>query len=334
MKKTFVVESVARRGAWLLMGLGLIAAAAFSNARAAGFPEKPITLVVPYPAGGATDIVGRILAKGIGARIGQTVVVDNKAGGGTTIGAAYVAKAPADGYTLLISSGTTFTVNPAIYPKLPYDTVQNFEAIGIAGSTPLVLLANPKTPVNSLKELVAAAKAEPDKFTYASFGSGTTSHFAGEMLKDAAGIKLLHVPYKGSAPAMTDLIGGQVALSIDTAIAALPQLKGGKVKALAVTSAKRSKLLPDVPTVAESGYPGYEMAPWVAIVGPRGMPADVKAKLQRALADTVADKATAEELAASGLEVAFSPPAAFDAIVAKELPLMRAVAQRANIKVD
>ena len=313
------------------VGLPLAVALVGASAVAAGFPEKVITLVVPYPPGGATDTVARVVAKGMGQRLGQTVVVDNKAGAGTVIGAGAVAQAAPDGYTLLISSNTTFTVNPALKPKLPYDAQKSFESIGMIGGSTLVLLAHPSLPANNLKELIALAKAKPGKISYGSFGNGTTSHLAGEMLKVVAGIDLLHVPYKGSAPAMTDLIGGQIQLSIDTSIAAAPMLQAGKVKALAVTAAKRSVLLPKLPTVAESGFPDYEMFSWVTIVAPRGLPAPVQQALAKALADTLADAAVRTELEKAGLEVSPQPGAAFDARVAKELPLLRAYVHKANI---
>jgi tripartite-type tricarboxylate transporter receptor subunit TctC len=312
--------------------LGLLLAAALAGGPAvAAFPEKPVTLIVPFPPGGATDTIGRIIGKGMGQRLGQTVMIDNRAGAGTVIAAGAVAQAAPDGYTLLISSNTTFTVNPALKPKLPYDAQKSFESIGMIGGSTLVLLANPSLPANNLKELIALAKTKPGKVAYGSFGNGTTSHLAGEMLKVVAGIDLLHVPYKGSAPAMTDLIGGQVQLSIDTAIAAIPMLQAGKVKALAVTAAKRSALLPKLPTVAESGFPDYEMFSWVTIVAPRGLPAPVQQALAKALADTLADAAVRTELEKAGLEVTHQPGAAFDARVAKELPLLRAYVHKANI---
>ena len=310
----------------LLLAAVLAAAPAF-----AAFPDKPVTLIVPFPPGGATDTIGRIIGKGMGQRLGQTVLIDNRGGAGTVIAAGAVAQSAPDGYTLLISSNTTFTVNPALKPKLPYDAQKSFESIGMIGGSTLVLLANPSLPANNLKELIALAKAKPGKVAYGSFGNGTTSHLAGEMLKVVAGIDLLHVPYKGSAPAMTDLIGGQVQLSIDTAIAAMPMLQANKVKAIAVTAAKRSALLPKLPTVAESGFPDYEMFSWVTIVAPRGLPAPVQQALAKALADTLADSAVRTELEKAGLEVSPQPGAAFDARVAKELPLLRVYVHKANI---
>jgi tripartite-type tricarboxylate transporter receptor subunit TctC len=312
----------------------LAAALAACPGTATAFPDKPVTLVVPFPPGGATDTLGRIVAAGLGARLGQTVIVDNKAGAGTVIGATAVAKAPADGHTLLIGSNTTFTVNPALKEKLPYDPLKSFESIGLLGTSPLVLLAHNALPAATLAELVALAKAQPGKLAYASFGNGTTSHIAGEMFKVTAGVDLLHVPYKGSAPAMADLIGGQVQLSFDTNVAALPMLQAGKVKALAVTSAQRSPSLPHVPTIAEAGFAGYEMVPWITIVAPRGLPAPVRQALGKALADTLADPAVRSDLQKTGLDVAYQPGAVYDERVAKELPLLRAYVHKAGITAD
>jgi tripartite-type tricarboxylate transporter receptor subunit TctC len=312
----------------------LLAALVAGTCAAAGFPERAVTLVVPYPPGGATDIVGRILAKSMEQRLGKPVVVDNKAGAGTIIGAQAVAQAPADGYTLLISSNTTFTINAALRSKLPYDPVKGFESIGTIGTSPLVLLANTSVPAQTVADVVALAKSKPGRLSYGSFGAGTSSHFAGEMFKQVAGIDILHVPYKGSAPAMTDLISGQVQFTFDTNVAALPMLKAGRVKAIAVTSSKRSGSLPNVPTIAESGYPGFEMVPWIAVVAPRGLPADVQKVLVKAFADSIADPATRASLEKSGVDVSYEPPRAYDERVAKELPLLRAYVYKANIHAD
>jgi tripartite-type tricarboxylate transporter receptor subunit TctC len=309
-------------------------AAALATPAVAAFPEKPITLVVPFPAGGASDVLGRIMARSMGARLGQTVIVDNRAGAGTAIGAASVAKAAPDGYTLLISSNTTFTINPAVKPVLPYDPQKHFEALGLMGSLPLALLAHPSFPASNLKDLVAQAKAKPGGFTYASFGSATSSHFGGEMFKLAAGIDLLHVPYKGSAPAMQDLIGGQVQLSVDTVVAAKPQVAAGRVKPIALLSAKRSAGLPGVPTVAESGYPGFVAEPWVAVVAPRGLPPAVQQVLVKAFADSMADPAVRAELEKAGMDVAYEPAAAYQDRLARELPLMRATVHKARITAE
>jgi tripartite-type tricarboxylate transporter receptor subunit TctC len=245
-----------------------------------------------------------------------------------------VAKAAPDGYTLFMSSGTTFTVNPAVRPKLPYDPVKSFEPIGIAGRTGLILLANKNVPASDVKQFVALVKAAPDKYSYGSFGAGTTSQFAGEMFFHAAGLKIQHVPYKGSAPAMTDLMGGQIPFTVDTVSAAIPQLQDGKIKAIAVTSAKRSALLPKVPTLAESGYPSLEMDTWLALVAPRGLPPAVKSRLEQALAQAVSDPQTRDKMIAVGFEPAYASSKAVADLIDKELPLMRAIAQRASITAD
>lgn len=330
MSTLYVTASTRRRSLKLIVG----ATAAFAGSVAWAFPDKPVTLVVPYPPGGATDTVGRIVAKGIGQRLGQPVVVDNRAGAGTVIGATAVAQAQPDGYTLLISSNTTFTVNPALKPKLGYDPIKSFESLGTLGSSPLVLLANPTLAASDLKSLVALARSQPGKLSYGSFGNGTTSHCAGEMFKVMAGVEILHVPYKGSAPAMTDLIGGQVQLTFDTNVAALPQVQAGKVKAIAVTSKQRSATLPNVPTIAEAGYPDYEMVPWITIVAPRGLAAPVKAALSKAFADTIADPATRADLQKAGVDVLWQPGSEYEARVNRELPLLRGYVQKANITAD
>ena len=306
----------------------------FGAAHAADdWPTKPLQIVVPFPAGGATDVMGRLFAKAIGEKLGQTVVVDNRAGAGTVIGAAYVAKAPADGYTLLISSGTTFTVNPAINAKLPYDPVKSFEPVGLVGRTPLILLAHPDVKASSPKTFAALVKASPGKFTWASFGQGTTSQFTGELLQRATDTQMLHVPYKGSAPAMTDLMGGQVQFSVDTVTAAIPQLKAGKVKAIGVTTAKRTALLPDVPSFQEQGY-ALNADTWLAFVAPRGLPPAVREKLEKTLAELVATPEIREKMLANGMEPGFLDGAQLGRLIEAELPVMRATAARANIKAE
>lgn len=318
MKKTLIAA--------LLCGVNLLAQAAF--------PDKAITLIVPYPPGGATDILARKLAAPLGQRLGQTVVVENKAGAGTAIGATLLAKSAPDGYTLLLSSNTTFTVNAALKKNLPYDPQKDFESIGLIGSSPLVLLAHPKLPANNVKELLALAKNDPKGLNFGSFGVGTSAHLAGEMFKVMTGANMTHVAYRGSAPAMTDLIGGQIALSFDTSVAAMPQMASGKVKAIAVTTRLRSPQMPQVPTVAEAGFPDYEMVPWIGFVARRGMPAEVSGKLTQALKDSLNDPVVKADLQKVGLDVLFQPGSAYDAKVAQELPLLRAYVHRANIPVE
>ncbi|MDQ8018132.1 MAG: tripartite tricarboxylate transporter substrate binding protein [Bordetella sp.] len=329
----------ARRRALARTAAGLFAAAAglalpFATAAQTAWPAKPITLVIPFPPGGSADVIGRLVGQRMSDELGQPVVIDNRPGAGTAIAAGLVAKAPADGYTLFLGSGSTFTANPAIRSNLPYDTLKSFDPIAIVARIPLIVLANKDVPVNNVKEFVAAIKAAPDKYAYASFGAGTTSHFTGEIVLHAVGAKLMHVPYKGSAPAMTDLIGGQVPFSVDTVTAAIPQLKAGKVKAIAVTTAKRSSQLPDVPTFAEAGYKDIDADTWIMLVAPKGTPAPVRERLEKTVAKIVATPGARAALQAQGAEPAFAGAAASLAQIESELPLMRAVAQRADIKAD
>ncbi|MES2007400.1 MAG: tripartite tricarboxylate transporter substrate binding protein [Pseudomonadota bacterium] len=313
-----------------LLGIAMCAA----HAQPQGYPARPVVLVVPFPPGGAVDIMGRLVGKKLGERLGQPVVIENRAGAGTIVGAGYVAKAAPDGYTLFISSGSTFTVNPAINASLPYDPVKSFEPIGLVARVPLILLANRDVPVDNLKQMMAAVKAAPGKYAYGSFGNGTTGHFAGEMILGATGMQLQHIPYKGSAPAIADLIGGQIPFSVDTIAASLPHIKSGKIKVIAVAGARRATLLPEVPTVAESGFPGFDADSWVAIAAPRGLPPDVKARLEKALAQTMKDHEIQEKLVANGLEPSYATPEQVSAMIDKDLPRMRAIAQKAGIQAN
>lgn len=298
------------------------------------YPDKPIKLVVPFPPGGSTDVLARLVARKLGEVLRQSVVVENKAGAGTIVGADYVAKATPDGYTLLLSAATTFTVNPVTYSRLPYDSLKSFEPLGMVGSTALVLLANPAVKADTLKQLVAEAKATPGGMSYGSYGAGTTAHFAGEMINAATGMGLLHVPYKGSAPAMADLIGNQIPLSVDTVVAAAPQIKGGKVKAIAVTSAARSMLLPQVPTAIESGYPGVSLSTWFAIVAPKGIPAPARQTLETAIASMMKDPALQQSMTANGFEPEYGSAGEYRVRVTGEIARLRKIAQAANIHAD
>ncbi|MBS0247922.1 MAG: tripartite tricarboxylate transporter substrate binding protein [Proteobacteria bacterium] len=310
-------------------------AVALCGPAAAAFPERPIVLVVPYPPGGAADTLARIIAHHLGDQLpGSTWVVENKSGAGTAIGATLVARAKPDGYTLLVSGNTTYTLNPALKSNLQYDPLTSFESLGILGESPLVLVANAKFPANSVQELIAMAKREPGKLNLASFGFGTTSHFAGEMFKAAAGVDIVHIPYNGSAPAMKDLIAGQVPLSFDTNVASVPQVKAGAIKALALTSTYRIDDLPGVPTLAESGFPGFDLTAWISVVAPRGLPEPVRATLVKAMADVMAKPEMKADLQRVGLIVRFQPPSAYDARVKNELETMRAIVKRANMKIQ
>lgn len=313
---------------------GVLAVGA-SGAHAQGaFPDRPIKLIVPFAAGGATDVLGRLLAVGLSDKLGQSVVVENKPGASTVVGAALTAKSPPDGYTLLLASSTAVTLNPAIRQNLPFDPHKSFTPIGLVADMSLVLVANPNAGVATLKDLVTQAKASPDKFSYGSFGTGSSVHFGGEMLKSATGIRMVHVPFNGSAPSLTALAGGQVPVAVDTIVATLPLIRAGKIKPLAVLSAQRLPALPNVPTVAESGYPGFEMGTWFAVLAPAGLPPAVASKLETALTEVASAPQTKARMVELGLSPAPGNGAALRARIDKELPLMRAVAARADIRAD
>ncbi len=298
----------------------------------AQYPDRPIKMIVPFPPGGTTDTVARFIAQGMGEKLGQQIVVDYRAGAATIIGADLVAKSPPDGYTILLGTATTFAVNPILYPDLSYDSLKSFTPVGVIGTTSLALLANKAEPADDLKSLLENIRKDPNKYSYGSHGNGTTVHFAAEMLWSAAGTKVTHIPYKGAAPALTDLMGGQIPISFDALPATVAALKGGKLKALAVTGPERSKLLPDVPTIAESGYPGFAMQSWFAVVAPAGLPTDVQAKLEKALGDTLAEPAMLERLSNAGIEPKFESSQDYVKRVESDIAKLRPIAKQANIQ--
>ena len=298
------------------------------------FPEKPLNLVVPFPPGGAGDIMGRILANEMQQRLGKPVIVQNRPGAGTAIAAREVATAAPDGYTILSGSSSAFVFPHAVKTDLPYDSVKDFEPIGIIGSVALVLITHADNPIKDVKALVAAAKASPGKLALASYGAATASHFAGEMFKSAAGIEMIHVGYKGSAPAMNDLIGKHVAYHVDTAVATKPRIDEGKVHALAVFSAKRSPFLPDVPTFAELGFTSIDLTAWLALALPKGVPAEVRAKLRASLEDTMKNDGVHQKLSKLGFDIDFAPFDDWTVRIGKEIAEMKALAQKAGIQAD
>lgn len=259
------------------------------------YPVKPVRIVVPYAPGGGVDIVARAVGQELTKRLGQTVLVENRTGAGGNVGSDAVAKAAPDGYTLLMASPAN-TINPGLYTKMPYDPMRDLVPIALIGSVPTVLIANRSLPVQNVKQLVALAKSQPGAVMYGSGGSGTTEHLAGEMFKSAAGIDMLHVPYKGGAQVMTDLLGGQIALTFVNQLGALPHINAGKVKALAVASAERSTALPQVPTFAESGYPEFRISVWWGIMGPAGMPKELVTQLNREILAALASPEMKERL--------------------------------------
>ncbi|CAB3722220.1 Bug family tripartite tricarboxylate transporter substrate binding protein [Achromobacter kerstersii] len=309
-----------------------VLAAAPLMASAQNYPAKPITMVVPFPPGGSTDVIGRLFAAKLGERLGQTVVVENKPGANTSIGAVAVARAAPDGYTFMITGAPTFTLNPLLYSNLNYDPIKSYEYVAIAGSTPFVILTNPQTRIGTVADITSKSAAQP--LSFGSFGNGSTPHIAGESLAQRTGAKLLHVPYRGSAPAMTDLIGNQIPLSIDTLVAGLPQIKAGKARAVALTGNARSPLVPDVPTVAESGVTGYDFETWFGVVLPHGTPAPIVSRLSKEIQAVMAEPDTRAKLQDLGFDATYQDPAAFRRKVETELERNVAIIKAAGIKPD
>jgi tripartite-type tricarboxylate transporter receptor subunit TctC len=313
----------------LWAGLALTFAAC---GNAAGYPDKPIRLIVPYSAGGSTDTTARLIAKGLSQRLGQSVIVENRTGAGGMIGQDVVAKAPADGYTLLFSAAGPLAVTPHAYAKVPYDPIHAFTPITLVAKAPLLLVANPELGLNSVQDLIAAARKNPGKMTYASFGTGSAAHLAGELFKSLAGVDMVHVPYKGSAPGLVDVIGGQVNVMFDVLVTALPQVQAGKLKALAITLGQRSQLVPDVPTMQEAGVQGFEAGTWFGLLGPAGMPPEIVQQLSKAADQVLAEPALQKELVAQGAEVAGGTPEEFRKFFLSEYDKWGQVAKAAGIK--
>jgi len=284
----------------------------------AGWPSKPITIVVPFAAGGTTDILARVIGQALGKELGQTVLVDNRAGAGGNIGAQFAAKAPADGYTLFMGTVGTHAINAALYKKLPFDPVKDFVPLTRVAMVPNLLVAHPSKPYKNVKELIAYAKANPRKVNFGSSGSGTSIHLSGELFNALAKVDMVHVPYKGSAPAVTDLISGQIDIMFDNMPSAIQHVRSGRLKPLAVTTAKRSPELPDVPTIAEAGVPGYEATSWFGMFAPAGTPAAVIARLNAALAKVLADAEVKKKMAEQGAEPISEKPEQFAEFMRKE----------------
>lgn len=295
------------------------------------YPGKPITVIVPFPPGGTTDLVARSLAEGLTKSLGQSVIVENKPGAGTTLGADYVAKAKPDGYVLLMGA-VHHTVAPSVYKHLPYDFSKDLAPITTVAMVPNVLSVNPeKTPVKNVAELAALAKKEPGRLTYGSNGIGTAQHLIGTLFQIQTGTKLLHIPYKGSAPLTTDLLGGQVNMSFDSITPVLPFIQNGKLRALAVTTSKRSSLLPDVPTMQEAGLPGFDVQTWYGILAPAGTPQAVIDKLNAASLKIIKSDSFAQKMAAAGCETMGSTPQDFAKLIADNTRKFAKIAKEGHI---
>ncbi len=303
------------------------------QASVALYPAKPIRLVVPFPAGGPTDITARIISPKVAEALGQNVLIDNRGGGSSIIGSDIVAKSPPDGYTLLIATVTN-TINVSLIPKIPYDMTRDFEAVGQLFISTSILTAHPSLPVKSVKELIALAKARPGQLTYGSAGNGSPSHLAGELLKTMSGITLLHIPYRGGGPAAVEQVAGQVQLAFLSAPAVVPFIKNGRLRGLAVTNAKRSIVLPDLPTIAEAGLPGYESEGWSGLFTPAKTTAAVVQRLYNEFAASIRDAEVRAKLIAAGVEPALTGGDELAKKVRDEIARWGKVVKASGMKID
>jgi tripartite-type tricarboxylate transporter receptor subunit TctC len=311
--------------------LGMLLALA---AHAQPWPGKPVKLVVPFTAGGSTDTVARIIAEKLSTRLGQPVVVENKAGAGGALGSDFVAKSPPDGYTLLVGTSSTMAIAPWVYTKLPYNPTRDFAPVTLLGIADIIVVVNSEVPIRTTKQLLDYAKANPGKLTFASGGNGSISHLLGEYFKSMAKVDMLHVPYKGDAQMVTDLLGGQVSLAFGTAVAWLPHIKSGKVAAIAVTNPKRSTTLTDLPTLNESGVPGYEAVQWFGIAAPTGTPREVIQRLNTEITAILAIPDVQKRFVDLGFDVVGDTPDEFAAFLRAENAKWKKIAEIAGTKLD
>lgn len=307
---------------------------ALLQAQVADYPNRPIKLVVPFAAGGTTDIIGRIVGEGLSKKLGQPVVVDNRAGAGGNIGAAAVANATPDGYTLLMGYNGTNTINPSLYAKLGWDPVKSFEPLSMVARVNNAVVVHTSLPVKTLPDLVAYARAHPGALNYGSAGAGTIFHLAAEMLAQQAGVRMTHVPYKGAAPALTDLMGGQIQFMITTLPTALQHIKAGKVRAIAVTGPKRSPLFTDLPTARESGYPALVVDSWFAVFAPKGLQPELQARLGNALREVIADPAMQKKLEEQGATPQSSTAAELAETLAHDIVTWKGIITTAKVSLE
>jgi len=323
-----------RRRTTLLLAAAALGVLGQTHAQPAAYPTRPVRLVVPFPAGGTTDILARAVGQKLTEAWGQPVVIDNRPGAAGNIGSELVAKSAPDGYTLLMGTVGTHAINASLYARMPYDHVKDFVPVILVAGVPNVLVVNPAVPVNSVQDLIAYAKANPGKLNFASSGSGTSIHLAGELFKTMAGVQMTHIPYKGSSPALQDLAGGQVQLMFDNLPSALALIKGGKLRAVAVTSTTRAAAIPDVPTVAESGLPGFEASSWFGILAPAGTPAPIVAKINGDVAKWLASPEAKEKLLSQGANAVGGTPEDFAKHIHAETAKWAKVVKESGAKVD
>lgn len=322
-----------RRFAGLLAALAL-GPAGWVAAAEADYPNKPVKIIVGFPAGQGTDTIARAMASKLQVSLGQTFIVDNKPGAGGILGQQAAAVAAPDGYTILLTSAGPMAVNPGVYEKLPYDPIKDYTAVGSVINVPLVMVANTTLPAKNLKELLALAKTKPGEINFGSSGNGVTNHLAMEMLNIAAGTKMTHVPYKGSPPALTDLMAGRISVMFDTPVAVLPFVKDGRLKAIAVSGATRIGALPDVPTVAEMGFKDFETSQWYGILAPAGTPRDIVKRLQEESLKALKSNAVTERFASDSAIGGGGPPEEFAAYIAQQQKIWKDIVVRASIKAD
>jgi tripartite-type tricarboxylate transporter receptor subunit TctC len=309
--------------------------ACMANAHAQkNYPSRPVRWVVPFAPGGPTDIMSRAVGEKLGQRLGQQFVVDNRGGAGGNIGAEIVARAPADGYTIMIGHVGTHAINLALYAKAPYDPVRDFTPISLLATLPLALVMHPSVAANNLRDLIAIAQKRPGELNFASAGNGGPTHLAGEVFRNMAKINIVHVPFKGNAQALTELISGRVHMMFSNLLTSMPHVRSGKLRAIAISTAKRSPQAPDLPTVAESGVADFDVTPWYGVLAPAGLPRDITARLNTEVADIIKAPDMRERFVAQGIDLTSSTPEQFAALIKTEVPKWRKIVQDSGAKVD
>ena len=303
-------------------------------ANAQAYPSKPITIIVPFSAGGTTDILARVVGQALTAELGQSVIIDNRAGAGGNIGGQLAARSQADGYTLFMGTVGTHAINESLYKKMPFDPIKDFAPLSRVANVPNLLVAHPSQPVKTVPEMIAYAKANPGKITFGSSGSGSSIHLSGELFKSMAKVDMVHIPYKGSAPAVNDLLGNQIAIMFDNMPSAIQHVRAGKLHAIAVTTAKRSPELPNVPTIAEAGVPGYEATSWFGLFAPAATPAPIVAKLNKAIVKVLGQADVKQKIADQGGEIVAETPAQFAAFIKAETVKWGKVVKDSGASVD
>jgi tripartite-type tricarboxylate transporter receptor subunit TctC len=314
---------------------GVAMTATISNVGAQqNYPNRPVRWIVPFAPGGPTDIMSRAIGEKLGQRLGQQFVVDNRGGAGGNIGAEIVSRAPADGYTIMIGHVGTHAINLALYAKVPYDPIRDFTPISLLATLPLALVVHPSVPARNVRELIALGQKRPGELNFASAGNGGPTHLTGEVLKSLTKVSIVHVPFKGNAQALTELISGRVQMMFSNLLTSMPHVRAGKLRGIAISTAKRSPQSPDLPTVAESGVPGFDVTPWYGGLGPAGLPNAIITRLHDEIADIVRAPDMRERFVAQGVDLASSTPEQFAALIKSEVPKWRKIVQDSGAKVD